>query len=393
MSLFSQFKMSTNKLPIAYATILILFFILSLARFVNNLHGIVDLGSSEYKNVQDSQINGLDYPVIFTDEEITLPKNISTISSFSSLWSPNRKVTSNLPQKLNNRQLRFTQVGEYYLIVNGEYIIRVLALNKSAPASENLRYLNNFASANFIATQADDFAFNSDPEKYLNNFATRVAPGQLLCGPTLDFLSRIITNKLKLPTRSVEFTGVNVNDGQIEYSTHNTIEAFAPDINKWVNLDPNNALLVKNSSALDITRMFRSVTKGETRRISHSEFNSMKLEFDRSVRAFDAKNIELPFNSPFNPANIGDRMVHENLENLAILYLGGPTYWRDRPLINPGPYGDFDMYFTAAHSEEFLNDAAVKWESNWDLSVSKIGLENMDKFLEYAYAPFIQRIK
>jgi hypothetical protein len=51
------------------------------------------------------------------------------------------------------------------------------------------------------------------------------------------------------------------------------------------------------------------------------------------------------------------------------------------------------MYFTAAHSEDLLNEAAVKWESNWDLSVTKIGLEKMDEFLEYAYAPYIKRFK
>jgi hypothetical protein len=119
----------------------------------------------------------------------------------------------------------------------------------------------------------------------------------------------------------------------------------------------------------------------------------MKLNYDTSVKPFDSLITEQPANTAFNPASIGPRMVRDNLENLAILYIGGPTYWLDRPRIDPGPYGEFDMYFTAAHSEELLNDAAVKWESNWNLSVSKIGIENMDKFLKYAYEPYIQELE
>ena len=370
---FKSFKHLNWKCLFGFSVV----FCFSLLKIYANQNYEVDLNEAQYKRGYGSQISNLSYPIVYTDEIVFLPDQVETISTFSSLWSPNRKVINpNLPI-VNGNSLRFEDQGEYYMIINGKFVIRVLSLNRSEIDSEKIQLLHNFVAANFIVTTSEVSTFTRNQIEYIHNFTNSVAPGQLICGPTLDFLKLIINNKFDLPTRDVEFTGVIVSEGKIEYSTHNTIEVYVRNLNKWVNLDPNNGFLVKDTSALEITKNFRRITNGESRRITNSEFNLMKLNYDTSVKPSDSLELEPPENTAFNPASIGPRMVRDNLENLAILYLGGPTYWADRPRIDPGPYGEFDMYFTAAHSEDLLNDAAVKWESNWDLSVSKIGLEKM----------------
>jgi hypothetical protein len=376
-----------------FLLIFVILFSVSLLKVISNQKYIVKTDEAKLERGYDERISLGIYPLVYTDEIISFPEKIKTLSTFSSLWSPNRKVINpSLPTVIDN-SLRFDDEGEYYMVVNGKFIIRLLSLNRSETDSEKIQLLHNFTAANFIVTTSEDATFNSNPITYIENFTKSISPGQLLCGPTLNFLELIIQNKLDLPTRHTEFTGVIISEGKIEYSTHNTLEVYERNLNKWINLDPNNAFLVKNSSALDITKSFRKITNGESRRMTNSEFNSMKLDYDTSVQPYDSLEQEVPENTVFNPSSIGPRMVRDNLENLAIIYLGGPTYWADRPIIDPGPYGEFDMYFTAAHSEDLLNEAAVKWESNWDLSVTKIGLEKMDEFLEYAYAPYIKGLK
>jgi hypothetical protein len=333
---------------LSFCFFILLFF--SISKIINNQNYQVTLDNAKLDRSSNNRISDLVYPVVYTDEIITIPEHIETISTFSSLWSPNRSVVNPKQLLIANDTLRFVNQGEYYVVINGKFIIRVLSLERSEQDSDKIQLLHNFVAANFIVTTSEVTNFSRNQLEYIHNFTNSISPGQLICGPTLDFLKSVINNKLNLPTRDVEFTGVIVSEGKIEYSTHNTIEVYTRNLSKWVNLDPNNAFLVKDSSALDITKNFRKITNNKSRRITNSEFNLMKLNYDTSVKAYDSLELEPPDNTPFNPASIGPRMVRDNLENLAILYLGGPTYWADRPRIDPGPYGEFDMYFTAAHS-------------------------------------------
>lgn len=341
---------------------------------------------------KDFAFNGQKYPILYEHELILVNKAIASVAYFRPLHSPDRpEVNPAKPaiQKIGDKSLiTFGVPGEYYLVLNESYRLRVLILNRKQSIDLNVVALSDFVAANTSNINGNDAEWYKGPEIFTQNYFSSDQPKMLLCGPTHGFLKLLIGARFGLPTRAVTFTGVYFEQGRIQYGTHNTLEVYLPENRKWVLFDPNNGFMAKWMDAFDITDAVRnaSATKNS---FTKDDFKKLKLDFHYNV------DVKRPFNN-FSDQNLfftgmlSKESQREQWPVLMQIFLGGPAYWGGVAGSLPG---DYHLYSSLYHLDPFLIEAQARWQGNWPLKVLKITPDDLKRRLNERYAPEIAERK
>jgi hypothetical protein len=331
---------------------------------------------------------GQRYPIIYEKEYIAVGGEIRKLDFFLPVFSPNRPVVNpKMPRVViegGRSLLYFDSPGEYYVEAENNIKLKVLVLNQREHISENVLRLFDFLVANLVVTQGNDKEFYENSGNFTIDFFMSKDPKMLLCGPTLSFFEILLRDRFNLPVRDVTFTGVFMEGGQLKYSTHNVIEVFLPDLNKWVMFDVNNGFVAKWLDSFEITEKIRSASATKTN-ISKLEFDSIVfdahylVDAKRSLNAADLRGV-------FSPDIISRESVRDRWYDLAKIFLGGPGYWGGRRFNQNGLSSDFQLYESQYHQDPFLLDAQLRWVGNWDLKVRHVPPEELKTMLNKAYS-------
>ncbi|MDP4743845.1 MAG: hypothetical protein NWS22_03280, partial [Porticoccaceae bacterium] len=280
--------------------------------------------------------------------------------------------------------LYFDSPGEFYVEAENNIKLKILVLSQREHISENVLRLFDFLVANLVVTQGNDKEFYENNGNFTIDFFMSKDPKMLLCGPTLSFFEILLRDRFNLPVRDVTFTGVFMEGGQLKYSTHNVIEVFLPDLNKWVMFDVNNGFVVKWLDSFEITEKIRSASATK-KNISKLEFDSIGfdahylVDAKRSLNAADLRGV-------FNPDIIGRESVRDRWHVLAKSYLGGPGYWGGRRFNQNSLSTEFQLYESQYHQDQFLLDAQLRWVGNWNLKVRHFPPAELKVMLDKAYS-------
>lgn len=338
---------------------------------------------------------GQKHPVLYNQEYVALDGTLRNLSFFKPVFSPDRAaVNPGRPRVVveKSRTLMYFDIpGEYYLDINEDTQLKVLVLNRDDDISSNVLRVFDFLAANLVVTQGNDKEYYSDRENFSKDFFKSQAPKMLLCGPTLSFFETILRERFNLPVRDVTFTGVFMEGGQLKYSTHNVIEVFLPDKNKWMMLDVNYGFAVKWMDSFEITEKIRAASSTK-KNISKAEFEGINFDFHHSVdpkRSLNASDLR----SVFSPDMVTDESTRVQWHDLAKIFLGGPGYWGGSRFNHKGLPPDFQLYLSQYHQDNFLLEAQLRWQDNWDLKVRHVPPEQLKRMLNDAYAEEISAKK
>lgn len=331
---------------------------------------------------------GQKYPVLYSQDYIAINEDLLSLDLFLPLFSPDRAVVN--PEKprivvMNKRTLLYFDVpGEYYLDINNDEKLKVLVLDRDQEISSNVLRVFDFLVANLVVTQGNDKEFYENSGNFAIEFFKSKEPKMLLCGPTLSFFEIILRDRFNLPVRDVTFTGVFMEGGRLNYSTHNVLEVFLPDKKKWVLFDINNGFAVRWMNAFEITEKVRNVSRSKEN-ISRAEFESIDFDFHYMVdakRTTDASDLR----SVFYPEIVTRQSVRDRWHDLAKIFLGGPGYWGGKRFNQNGLSSEYQLYLSRYHQDEFLLEAQLRWQGNWDLKVCHVPPEQLKQMLDDAYA-------
>jgi hypothetical protein len=78
--------------------------------------------------------------------------------------------------------------------------------------------------------------------------------------------------------------------------------------------------------------------------------------------------------------------VRDRWHDLAKIFLGGPGYWGGKRFNQNGLSSEYQLYLSRYHQDEFLLEAQLRWQSNWDLKVRHVPPEQLKQMLDDAYA-------
>jgi hypothetical protein len=333
-------------------------------------------------------LGGHKYPLLYNQEYIALAEGLVSLNFFSPVFSPDRAVVNPVKPRVvslnNNTLLYFDVPGEYYLDINNEKKLKVLVLDRDEEISSNVLRLFDFLVANLVVTQGNDEEFYENSGKFTIDFFESKEPKMLLCGPTLSFFEIVLRDRFNLPARDVTFTGVFMEEGRLNYSTHNMLEVFLPDKAKWVLFDVNNGFVVKWMDAFEIAEKVRNASRSK-KTVSKAEFESIDFDFHYMVdakRTTDASDLR----SVFSPEIVTRQSVRDRWHDLAKIFLGGPGYWGGKRFNQNGLSSEYQLYLSRYHQDEFLLEAQLRWQSNWDLKVRHVPPEQLKQMLDDAYA-------
>jgi hypothetical protein len=338
---------------------------------------------------------GPQYPVLYNQEYVAINEDLPSLKFFLPVFSPGRAVVN--PEKpriivINNRTLLYFDVpGEYYLDINYDKKLKVLVLDRDEEISSNVMRVFDFLVANLVVTQGNDKDFYENSGNFAIDFFKSKEPKMLLCGPTLSFFEIILRDRFNLPVRDVTFTGVFMEGGRLNYSTHNVLEVFLPDKRKWVLFDVNNGFVVKWMDAFEITEKVRNISRSK-KNISKAEFTSIDFDFHYLVdakRTTDASDLR----SSFSPGMVTQQSVRDRWHDLAKIFLGGPGYWGGKRFNQNGLSSEYQLYSSRYHQDEFLLEAQLRWVANWDLKVRHVPPEELKRMLNDAYAEEVSEKK
>ncbi len=332
--------------------------------------------------------DGQQYPVLYNQEFVAINEDVPSLKFFFPIFSPDRAVVN--PEKpriveRNNRTLLYFDVpGEYYLDINNDKKLKVLVLGRDEAISSNVVRVFDFLVANLVVTQGNDKEFYENSRNFAIDFFRSKGPKMLLCGPTLSFFEIILRDRFNLPVRDVTFTGVFMEGGRLNYSTHNVLEVFLPDKGKWVLFDVNNGFVVKWMDAFEITEQVRNASRSKMN-LAKAEFESIDFDVHYLVdakRTADASDRR----SVFDPAMVTKQSVRDRWHDLAKIFVGGPGYWGGKRFTLNGLSSEYQLYLSRYHQDEFLLEAQLRWQSNWDLKVRHVPPVELKQMLEDAYA-------
>ncbi len=95
------------------------------------------------------------FPVIRADDTISLFENVSSTEFLPGAGiRPN--VNPNQPLVLGSRRINFPIPGEYHLLVNHRYPLKILVLPRGSTRAETNSLISNFVAANCVLIPADD---------------------------------------------------------------------------------------------------------------------------------------------------------------------------------------------------------------------------------------------
>ncbi len=289
---------------------------------------------------------------------------VKHVDSWTPLFSPNRRVVNPArPKRVGEKALRFDRPGEYYIRLNRRHYTRVLVLNRTAPPRRHLLALFDFYVANHAWTTAHDAPFYADPPKYLKGFFVRHAPAAILCGPTQWMLQSLIRKRLGLPVRSTSFAGA-VREGrgsrQILFGSHNIIEVYLPDIDKWVHVDGDAGVLPKWKSSLELWAAIKSRVEVQDTALTRAQMSAIepKLRLHQQVVAHGVTRMNGSYR--FSKRYLKASPLHEERQKYWRALAGGPAYHLVSYSPNPPirELVDAGLLYTDGWSDPEVRDAA-----------------------------------
>jgi hypothetical protein len=345
----------------------------------------------------DFAFNGQKYPILYQNQTVLVKKQIASVGFFKPLQSPDRpEVNPGQPQLRNignASAITFERPGEYYLILNKDFRLKVLILDKDRSIDLNVLALFDFVAANMSNISGNDSEWYAGPDIFVRSYFSSDQPKMVLCGPTKDFFNILVRGRFGLPTRSVTFTGVYFEQGRVQYTTHNVLEVYLPEHKKWVLFDPNNGMVAKWKDAFELTEAVREASATKTS-FTKDDFGRLKLDFHTNV------DVKKPFNN-FSDQNLffsgmlSSESVRDFWPVLFQLFLGGPGYWGG--VTGPGRTAalpaEYHVYSSVYHLDPFLVEAQNRWIANWNLKVLRLSPDDLKRRLDESYAAEIAERK
>ena len=332
--------------------------------------------------------NGKKYPILYDHESMSVPGNVKNYGFFLPTFSPDRPaVNPGSPRMVANGEntlVYFDVPGEYYLDINNISKLKILVLDRDAAISSNVLRLFDFLTANLVVTNGNDQDFYDNREQFAVDFFKSSGPKLLFCGPTLLLFEALIRDRFNLPARDLTLTGVILEEGQLRYSTHNVVEIFLPDKERWVLFDVNNGLVIKWLDGFEITEKIRRASKTK-QSITKDEFESIDFDFHYVVDAKHSVNFFDPRRT-FAPDMISQESVRAGWPEVAKMFLGGPGYWGGPRFGHWGLPPDYELYLSWYHEDPFLLTAQLKWQENWGVRVCHVPRLELKRMLNQAYA-------
>jgi hypothetical protein len=128
------------------------------------------------------------FPVLRTDDTISLGENVATID-FQHDAGARAGVDPTKPLILGSRRLNFPVPGEYHLMINHRYPLKVLVLERGSNRAESNRLIEDFVAANSVLIP--DEGGLSTPE--LSRFFESKSPARLNRG-SMDEITALLEN-------------------------------------------------------------------------------------------------------------------------------------------------------------------------------------------------------
>jgi hypothetical protein len=333
------------------------------------------------------------YPIIYQGETYELAEDINSIETFLPLFDGEREtVNPSDPKVIESTKLLFDVPGEYYLQINQSSNLKILVLSFEDSLSENIVSLFDFITANFLPMRGQGESFYQNRNNYIDSFFQDGDPGLLLCGPTHSLLERLLADRFNIPVRNVTFTGTFLQSGKVQYTTHNMLEVYLPDIEQWILFDVNNGFYVEWKSAVEISQIVRD-TAGSGRKLSSEEWGAIDwAAYDAKVansvlpyRAADANNAD----AEYKPEHVSDIRADSVWHTTSQYFVGGPSYWNIKRHGAPGLPEDFDLYYVTMHDDELLIEASKRWQTNWNLTVKVVTKGEIKEMHSNVYSELI----
>lgn len=325
------------------------------------------------------------FPIIFAGEYLDIEPVPDLLGE--PVFSGDRKIVNPAIPRFEivegNRRTYFEVPGEYYLQLEPDAKIRVLVLDPESEISENVIRTFDFLAANLISTQGHSASFASNHGKFLDRYFQTHKPVMLLCGETLSLFSMIVQQRFSLPVREVTFTGVWLDGGMVKYGTHNVLEIYLPDKEKWMLLDVNNGFAAKWMDAFELTDAIRSAASSRAQ-ITSEEFASVPFNVHYEVDPKRPKNAA-DTRTEFSPEMLTNTSIREQWFGLGKVLFSGPGYWGGQRTGESMLPKKHDLYLSRYHSDEFLLQAQLRWQGNWNLDTVHVAPRRLKSMLDDAY--------
>jgi len=198
------------------------------------------------------------YPILLAGECVTASGAIRRIAYFKPLFGGDRKVVNPAEPKVTNRQLTFTEPGEYYLHINNIEFLKVLVIDPAEKMTGGLLRLFDFFVANNLYLGASDNSWYTKRYRFLRRFFRSCDPMMLSCGPSHSVFREWVVDRFAVPTRIVTFTSTRLSSGMVVYATHNLPEVYVPELGKFVMLDVNSNFVPKWLDAMETAAIVHS---------------------------------------------------------------------------------------------------------------------------------------
>ncbi len=245
--------------------------------------------------------------------------------------------------------------------------------------------------ANLLFSASDDSRYYANKSTFIYNWMTGELPGRLTCGPTHDILMYLIKDRFWLPTRKVTFPGTFYWEGGVYKVTHNPLEVYLPDLEKWVLFDVNYAFFIKWKNAFEVVRLIRENSSPyDTGYFGNSIFLAdIYADAPRSYLAkafFDGNWASV--DAPFSMAEVTVYPVSGLWRDEFRFYYSGAAYWGG----NVGwqmPHGtEFlqgDYFLASKHTDKGLEEEAVSWIQRFGLTVTSLNEDVLAGMLEEGF--------
>ncbi len=281
------------------------------------------------------------FPLIWTHESIQTSVTCQVTSTFQPVFGKDRPVVNPGQSQVDGQSIRFDRVGEYYLVLNDEFPLKVLVLDPSEPISQIVTRIYEFCVANMVYAQRDETVFMSATvEESIRGWFQSTAPLNLLCGETARVFYELIHDRLRLPTRAVTFPGVFRWEGEKYMSSHNVLEVYLPDQRKWALFDINFGFLVEWKDAIEIAEYLQQFPSPKgTGYIAHEAFLRLPIHRGTPQTFLPLDPVAKCGNQPFNVKELSAVPVQYLWKDGFRFYNSGVAYWGAKTSWHPPGQG------------------------------------------------------
>lgn len=338
------------------------------------------------------------FPIIYAGESIALFQKVQIITYFQPLFGKERSRVNPVQPRKEDNKIIFDTPGEYYLMVNDAFPLKVIVLDPEEKISEGVLRIFDFSVANLLACNANDIDWNNNSWALLSGWFQSLEAKGLLCGPTAELFRRMVYDRFRLPSRWVTFPGTYRGRGkQIGRNIHNVVEVYLPEQERFVMFDINNALVVRWKSAMDIAKIIHAETDSTALMnsftwqalIDRAKWSKSGLDVYRGhVQGKRPKSADFSKSEPNTSLDewISDDPLEIYWPALARVYYGGVAYF------GGNGYGtEFLKTYTfgSLHDDKELELAAIKWVESSKLNVTVLPPDELEARLEAGFRDVI----